>query len=295
MDVFLLWHVRHAKNLDGSPIEHRGESGELEFDQEYDDLKLVGVYADELGATEAVERARSREGFRDEPDCFDTESYTLGEDHWAQGFVTIPEDRSDGHALGERVRAVPPVVRESPWPMRLDSLLFREVADADIEALQSFRNDPGVNWFMVRTSVDPDELRRDWLAASASATDYSCVVERDGQVVAMGFLDIVDGPGQPGHPRGTDGVIGYIVDPAVAGQGIGSATARALLRAAFDGLGLRRVTARANADNVASVRVLERAGMRRERHALKALWHHELGWLDEVEYAILADEWEARS
>ena len=161
--------------------------------------------------------------------------------------------------------------------------------------LQSFRNDPDVNWFMVRTSVDPDDLRREWLAVSDSATDYSCVVERQGQVVAMGFLDIVDGSGQPGHPRGTDGVIGYIVHPEAAGQGIGSATARALLQAAFDGLGLRRVTAAANADNVASVRVLERAGMRRERHALKALWHRELGWLDEVEYAILADEWEARA
>lgn len=111
----------------------------------------------------------------------------------------------------------------------------------------------------------------------------------------MRFFDVVDGSGQPGHPTGTDGVIGYIVNPKFAGQGIGSATARALLRAAFDGLRLRRVTAAANADNVASVRVLERVGMRRERHALKALWHRELGWLDEVEYAIFDEEWAAQS
>ena len=179
--------------------------------------------------------------------------------------------------------------------MRLDGLLFREAVEADIVVLQSFRNDPGVNRFMVRTYVDPDDLHREWLAVPSSLTDYSCVVERNGQVVAMGFLDIVDGSGQPGRPAGTDGVIGYIVDPKAAAQGIGSATARALLRAAFDGLGLRRVTAAANADNVASVRVLERAGMRRERHALKALWHRELGWLDEVEYALLDEEWVART
>lgn len=188
-----------------------------------------------------------------------------------------------------------PGVRPSPWPLRVGTLLFREATDADIEVLQSFRNDPDVNRYMVRTHVDPDDLRREWLAVHDSATDYSCVVERGGQVVAMGFLDVVDGPGQPGHPRGTDGVIGYIVRPVAAGQGVGSATARALLHAAFDGLGLRRVTARALADNVASVRVLEHAGMRRERHAVKALWHHELGWLDEVEYAILDEEWTART
>jgi RimJ/RimL family protein N-acetyltransferase len=182
-------------------------------------------------------------------------------------------------------------VLTSPWPLQLDGLLFREAVEADVEALQSFRNDPGVNHFMVRTHVAPDALRREWLAVPDSATDFSCVVERGGRVVAMGFLDVVDGAGQPGHPTGTEGVIGYVVEPAAAGLEVGTATARALLRAAFEGLGLRRVTAAANLDNTASVRVLERAGMRRERHCVQALWHAELGWLDEVGYALLADEW----
>ncbi|MBS2940125.1 GNAT family N-acetyltransferase [Nocardioides sp. J2M5] len=181
----------------------------------------------------------------------------------------------------------------SPWPVRTDDLLLRDPVEADVDRLLRFRNDPGVNWFMVRTYVDPDELRREVLAIPDSPTDHSCVVERDGEVVAIGFLDVVDGPGQPGAPEGTDGLIGYIVDPAHAGRGIATATARALLAAAFDHLGLRRVTAAANADNHASVAVLERAGMRRERLSRQSLWHHELGWLDEVGYAILAEEWAA--
>jgi len=182
-------------------------------------------------------------------------------------------------------------VRERPWRVRTGDLLFREAVASDIEALQAFRNDPAVNQFMVRTYVDPDDLRRDWLAVPSSLTDFSCVVERRGEVVAMGFLDVVDGAGQPGSPPATDGLIGYIVDPRVAGQGIGTATARALVDAAFGGLCLRRVTAAANADNLASVAVLERAGMRWECLARKALWHHELGWLDEVHYALLDEEW----
>ena len=179
--------------------------------------------------------------------------------------------------------------------MRQQGLLFRYALPSDIEALQSFRNDPAVNHFMVRTYVDPDDLRREWLAAPASSTEYSCVVERerDGVIVAMGFLDIVDGIGQPGHPTGTDAVIGYIVRPGAEGQGVGTTTAHALLHAAFDGLGLRRVTAAANADNTASVRVLERVGMRCERLSQNALWHRELGWLNEVGYALLAEEWAA--
>ena len=185
-------------------------------------------------------------------------------------------------------------MRPSPWPVRIDDLLLRDPVEADLEALLSFRNDPDVNHFMVRTHVDPDDLRREVLAVPTSPTEFSCVVERDGQVVAIGFLDLVDGPGQPGAPAGTDGLIGYIVDPRHARQGIGTATARALLHACFEGLGLRRVTAAAYADNPGSVGVLEAAGMRRERLERQALWHHELGWLDEVGYALLAEEWAAR-
>ena len=179
--------------------------------------------------------------------------------------------------------------------MHRDGLLFREPTEADVEVLLTFRNDPDVNRYMVRTHVDPEELRREVLAVPGSATDFSCVVERAGELVGIGFLDVVDGPGQPGAPTGTDGLIGYIVRPGHEGTGVATATSCALLAAAFEHLGLRRVTAAANLDNHASVRVLEKAGMRRERHEVQALWHHELGWLDEVGYALLAEEWTAVS
>jgi RimJ/RimL family protein N-acetyltransferase len=177
--------------------------------------------------------------------------------------------------------------------MRVGSLLLREAVAADIEQLLSFRNDPVVNRFMLRTSVDPDRFRQEWLAIPGSDSDFSCVVEVDGSVVAMGFLEIVDGVGQPGMPRRTEGLIGYIVDPDFAGRGVASDLACGLLAAAFDDLGLRRVTAGCNADNPASARVLEKAGMRREQHGLEDSWHAELGWVDGYQYAILAREWRA--
>ncbi|HEX2772338.1 MAG TPA: GNAT family protein [Micromonosporaceae bacterium] len=177
--------------------------------------------------------------------------------------------------------------------MRVGSLLLREAVAADIEQLLSFRNDPAVNRFMLRTSVDPETFRQEWLAVPTSDTDFSCVAEVDGTVVAMGFLDIVDGMGQPGMPKRTEAVIGYIVDPDFAGKGLATDLARGLLRAAFDHLELRRVTASCNADNPASVRVLEKAGMRREQHGVEDSWHAELGWVDGYQYAILAHEWQA--
>lgn len=179
--------------------------------------------------------------------------------------------------------------------MRAGSLLLRDVGPDDIEPLLTFRNDPAVNRFMLRTSVEPETFRREWLAVPTSDTDFSCVAELDGNVVAMGFLEIKDGVGQPGMPERTEGVIGYIVAPDFAGQGMATHLAGGLLRAAFEHLGLRRVTAGCNADNPASARVLEKAGMRREQHGVEDSWHDELGWVDGYQYAILAREWRARS
>ena len=181
----------------------------------------------------------------------------------------------------------------SPWPMSVGDLLLREAREDDLEHLLALRNDPSVNHFMMRTHVPAEDLRREWLAVPGSDTDYSCVAEVGGRVAAMGFLDLVDGMGQPGMPERTQGSIGYIVDPLFAGRGVGTDLTRGLLTAAFDHLGLRRVTAGCNADNLASARVLEKAGMRREQHGVEDSWHADLGWVDGYEYAILAREWRA--
>lgn len=175
--------------------------------------------------------------------------------------------------------------------MQIGSLLLREAEPADIEQLLTFRNDPAVNRFMLRTSVNPEVFRQEWLAIPTSETDFSCVAEMHGRVAAMGFLDIVDGIGQPGKPKRTEGLIGYIVDPGFAGKGVASDLACGLLTAAFDQLGLRRVTAGCYADNAASARVLEKAGMRCEQHGVEDSWHANLGWVDGFQYAVLAREW----
>ncbi|WP_430781744.1 DUF7336 domain-containing protein [Actinoplanes sp. G11-F43] len=91
MDVYLLWHVRHAPFLDGRPTEHHGEDGELIWDEEEgDDLKILGAYSSEQKAQQRLVSARESPGFRDEPNCFLIDRYTLDEDRWAEGFITVP-------------------------------------------------------------------------------------------------------------------------------------------------------------------------------------------------------------
>lgn len=53
------------------------------------------------------------------------------------------------------------------------------------------------------------------------------------------------------------------------------------------------VVAYAHVDDPASLRVLEKAGLRRELYAKQSLWDAVEGWVDEVGYGLLADEWRA--
>jgi RimJ/RimL family protein N-acetyltransferase len=92
--------------------------------------------------------------------------------------------------------------------------------------------------------------------------------------------------------RGVQAELGWVLDPAVAGQGLATEAVQAVLRVCFVDLGLRRVTASCFADNVPSWRLMERLGMRRETHAVRESLHRNGEWLDGFGYALLADEWQ---
>ena len=62
----------------------------------------------------------------------------------------------------------------------------------------------------------------------------------------------------------------------------------------FVELGVRRVIAQCFADNLASWRLMERLGMRRETHTVKESLHRSGQWLDGLAYALLAEEWRAQ-
>ena len=66
--------------------------------------------------------------------------------------------------------------------------------------------------------------------------------------------------------------------------------ARAIVAFGFAGLGLHRVWDECVADNVASARVLEKLGMRREARYLEHRWYKGRWW-DTLLYAMLNHEW----
>ena len=66
-----------------------------------------------------------------------------------------------------------------------------------------------------------------------------------------------------------------------------------MLRLGFEGLGLHRIVARIDERNESSVRLARRLGMRQEaRLVSNELFKGE--WSNELDFALLADEWYAR-
>jgi RimJ/RimL family protein N-acetyltransferase len=171
--------------------------------------------------------------------------------------------------------------------------VLRPPNDADIDDLLTWRNRPEVGYWLLRTTVDPTRYRQAWLSGVDDPRDHSVVALLEDRVVAIGSLEVADAMGQDGETRqvGAEGLIGYVVHPDHAGRGFATQVAGTLLVAAFDGLGLHRVTAGCFADNVASWRVMEKLGMRREQHGVQDSWHAELGWVDGFTYGILREEW----
>ncbi|MBX7266475.1 GNAT family N-acetyltransferase [Micromonospora sp. Llam7] len=175
--------------------------------------------------------------------------------------------------------------------LRTERLELRPVRDEDIDRILEYRNLPEVTRWLLRTDVDPVSFRAAWRRAAKNPDDHSVAVVLGGVVIGSVSLDVVDGMGQPGMPARTEAQLGYIFDPAYGGHGYATEAVTAMVAYSFDRLGVRRITAGCFADNLASVRILEKIGMRREQHGVGDSWHAELGWVDGYTYALLAEAW----
>ena len=179
--------------------------------------------------------------------------------------------------------------------LRTDRLELRAVREEDIDRMLQYRNLPEVTRWLLHTEVDPVSFRAAWLHAADDPHDHSVAVVLDDQVIGTVSLDVVDGMGQPGMPSRTEAQLGYVFDPAYAGRGYATEAVTAMVAHAFERLGVRRITAGCFADNLASVRILETVGMRREQYGIGDSWHADHGWVDGCTYAMLAEHWHDRT
>ena len=181
------------------------------------------------------------------------------------------------------------------WPVRTERLALRPATSADLRAVFDVRTLPEVGqWMPERPTSYPEFVLR---FGELGILARTLVMELDGEVIGDLYLHVTDAWAQEdvADGAGQEAEIGWCLSPAHQGLGYVREAAAELVRLCFDDLGVRRISAAAFADNVPSLRIMERLGMRQENHGVRDSLHRELGWIDGVVYALLADEWSARS
>jgi len=177
------------------------------------------------------------------------------------------------------------------YPIITERLLLRPLTAGDTDALLGYRSLEHVCRFVPFDPMDADviadRLRGPWARTEVSAEGQALTlgVELRGTGPVIG--DVLLAYNSELH-RG--GELGWVFDPDHAGHGYATEAAHAMMHLAFDELGLHRLTARVDSRNDTSARVAERLGMRREAHQVSNEWFKG-EWTDELDFALLEDEW----
>ena len=179
------------------------------------------------------------------------------------------------------------------YPIRTERLLLRPYAHDDVDALYAYQRLPEVHRYLYtepRTRSEVEALVAE-RAGRGTITEVGAPVTLVADLAQTGELvgDCVLFWRSEEHKQGE---VGYVFNPAYHGRGLATEAVRGLLRVGFEDLGLHRIAGHLDARNTPSVRVLERAGLRREAHLVENEFVKG-EWTDELVYAIRAREWTA--
>jgi RimJ/RimL family protein N-acetyltransferase len=183
---------------------------------------------------------------------------------------------------------------EPEYPIHTERMLLRPYAHGDVDALYAYQRLPEVHRYLYtepRTRADVEAIVAE-RAGSAVLTEAGRALALVAELTQTSELvgDCMLFWHSQEHEQGE---VGYVFNPAFRGRGYATEAVGALLRLGFEGIGLHRIAGRLDGRNTASARVLERAGLRREAHLVENEFVKG-EWTDEVIYAILRREWEAR-
>lgn len=168
-------------------------------------------------------------------------------------------------------------------------MILRPLTSGDVDAIHALLSDDRVIRYMLFPKFDRDRAYR--FARRFQATtpvgdppQVVFAIAADQSEAAIGLCGLVlDGARRQGEAW-------YLLGPAHWGKGIATGAVKQLIAYGFQQLQLHRVWASCLPDNVASSRVLERNGFRKEgRHAKNLMIHGH--WYDSETFALLAAEW----
>jgi len=179
-------------------------------------------------------------------------------------------------------------------PVLTERLIVRRMSPGDLDDFLAYQTHPEVMRYQPYEPATPERAAR-FLAKMAVAAEpgdegayLAFAVEHRGEDRMIGEVSIEVFPKAQSR-----GGLGWSFHPDYHGRGYALEAARVLLEHGFGHLGLRRLTTFCDVRNVASWRLMERLGMRREGHTRQSMLLRG-EWQDEYHYALLQGEWLAQ-
>lgn len=173
-------------------------------------------------------------------------------------------------------------------PITTDRVTLRRLTDADADDLLAYHSKHDVARYLLVEALDRDGVlakiarHAPQTGLDTKARAIAVAVEYEGVVVGdigIWLLDDTDAKAE----------IGWVFSPRVAGRGLATEAASALIDAVFDTYPLHRLEAQMDARNEASARLCERLGMTREAHLRQDFWSKG-EWTDTIKYGLLASD-----
>ncbi|WP_320199866.1 GNAT family N-acetyltransferase [Agrobacterium sp. rho-13.3] len=179
-------------------------------------------------------------------------------------------------------------------PLSTDRLILREFVSGDFPDYAAYHSLPEVYRYLYAAPPMGDALQEQFSRLLDAPFDhdgdtYRLAVERKDDQALMGEVLL-----KLASIDALQGEVGYIFNPAFAGNGYASEAVATVINTGFSSFGFHRIYARLDAANAGSVGVVERLGLRREAHLIQNDRFRDV-WGDEYIYAVLATEWNSRT
>jgi len=172
-----------------------------------------------------------------------------------------------------------------------ERLIYRKFKQEDFPIFFDWLSNPENRKYQMGEAKSELETRNDlnWIISTSEKEEcdyfeFAIVLKSNRSLIGSGCtINILDNP-----------EVGWTVHRNYWRQGYGTEIGKTMLKFGFETLNLRRIIAGCNAKNQGSYKIMEKIGMRREAHFIKAQQGNgalNYEWCDRFQYAMLKEEW----
>lgn len=179
--------------------------------------------------------------------------------------------------------------------IKTERLIIRPVVIGDKESIFSYRADPDTSKFLSLIPHTVDDIGEFIKRASSEINDpgtwFQLVIVEQLNCQLIGdiglhFLNT--------DPENKQVEIGYTLDKKFRGKGYATEALSAIIDYLVNSLNKHRITASIDPTNIASIKLIERLGFRKEAHFIESIFFQGK-WVDDLVYAILGREWKEKN